>query len=194
MALKNKCPRAPLTVHLSNEKESYLLTMSDRLLCRKWGGNRKEIRDSEDDGKENTNSWSVQYCLTFSKSKHNILGVLTVRTGNKAASEQCFRFGFSPTHLFLWATNLHWTANICLTLFPMFSLVLLIKSPSSFPPPQPHEPPQGHQSPPASGLHGGNYLCSLRADNPSIESLLSSPPRSSSLLFPSFIVSFVWNI
>lgn len=105
--------------------------MSDRLLCRKWGGDKKEIRDSEDDGKENTNSWSVQYCLTFSKSKHDILGVLTVRTGNKAASEQCFRFGFSPTHLFLWATNLHWTANICLTLFRTFSLVLLIKSPSS---------------------------------------------------------------
>lgn len=63
-----------------------------------------------------------------------------------------------------------------------------------FPSRQPHEPPQGHQSPPASGLHGGNYLCSLRADNPSIPSLLSSPPRPLSLLFPSFIVSFVWNI
>lgn len=168
--------------------------MSDRLLCRKWGGDKKEI-NSKNDG-ERKHQHLVRTLLL------NILQIQAQHPGcpdsqdwkNKAASEQCFRFGFSPTHLFLWATNLHRTANICLTLFPMFSLVLLIKSPSSssLPSPpsrQPHEPPQGHQSPPASGLHGGNYLCSLRADNPSIQSLLSSPPRSSSLLFPSFIVS-----
>lgn len=179
--------------------------MSDRLLCRKWGGNKKEIRNSEDDGKEKSNwwlSWSIHRCLTSSKTSW----VSSWQSGQEIQQLLSSVLGSaSPQLIFsLWATKpaldskylSDTLSNVLSRAADKVALLFLLLPPSR----QPHEPPQGHQSPPASGLHGGNYLCSLRAHNPSIESLLSSPPRPPSLLFPSvkinssFIVSFVWNI